>query len=54
MCTIFCKQEKWNRKGGYQVSSRLKPAETKGKIVQWTIFPTRLDVFHFKPPKMKR
>ena len=29
----------------------LGPAETKVKIVRWTIFPTRLDVFHLKPPK---
>jgi len=27
------------------------PAETKVKIVRWTILPTRLDAFHFEPPK---
>ena len=34
--------ELWNRKGGCQVSTGQEPVETQAKIVQWTIFPTRL------------
>ena len=30
------------RKGGCQVSSKLRLAETQAKNVQWTVFPTRL------------